>query len=72
MGVTQRLTLESVVETSRRVAEASGRLEKIGLLAALLAMVPAEEIAIAVAYLGSSQNYSRGLPERSSIFSSVW
>jgi DNA ligase 1 len=40
-----------VVETSRRVAETSGRRDKIGLLAALLATVPSPEIEIATAYL---------------------
>jgi DNA ligase-1 len=59
MGVTQKLPLAAVVETSRRVAEASGRLEKIGLLASLLAMVPAEEIAIAVAYLSGTIRQAR-------------
>jgi DNA ligase 1 len=51
-----RLTVKlvSVVETSHRVAQASGRLEKIGLLAALLASVPPEEIEIAVAFLAGS------------------
>ncbi len=40
-----------MVETSRRVAEASGRLDKIGLLASLLRTVPPEEIQIATAFL---------------------
>jgi len=48
------MKLASVVETSRRVAQASGRLEKIGLLASLLASVPPEEIEIAVAFLSGS------------------
>jgi DNA ligase-1 len=43
--------LAEVVETSRRVAETSGRRDKVGLLAALLATVPPDEIAIATAYL---------------------
>jgi DNA ligase-1 len=43
-----------VVETSRRVADVSGRLEKIGLLASLLARLPPEEIEIAVAFLSGS------------------
>jgi DNA ligase-1 len=51
--------LAEVVETSRRVAEASGRLEKIGLLATLLARVPAEEIEIATAFLSGSVRQSR-------------
>jgi DNA ligase-1 len=46
--------LAQVVETSRRVAEASGRLEKIGLIASLLAAVPPAEIEIAVAFLSGS------------------
>ncbi|MBA3346816.1 MAG: ATP-dependent DNA ligase [Gemmatimonadales bacterium] len=45
------MKLASVVETSRRVAESGGRRDKIGLLAALLAKVPQEEIEIAVSYL---------------------
>ncbi|HEU4682322.1 MAG TPA: ATP-dependent DNA ligase, partial [Gemmatimonadales bacterium] len=48
------MKLASVVETSRRVGAASGRLEKIGLLASLLAGVPKDEIEIAVAFLSGS------------------
>jgi len=48
------LKLAHLVETSRRVTEASGRLEKIGLLASLLASVPPDEIEIAVAFLSGS------------------
>jgi ATP-dependent DNA ligase I len=48
------MRLAQLVETSRRVAEVSGRLEKIGLLASLLASVPPEEIEIAVAFLSGS------------------
>jgi DNA ligase 1 len=48
------LKLTQVVETSHRVTAASGRLEKIGLLASLLASVPPEEIEIAVAFLSGS------------------
>ncbi len=48
-----------LVETSRRVAEASGRLEKIGVLASLLGQVPAEEIEIAVAFLSGSIRQQR-------------
>jgi hypothetical protein len=48
------MKLGSVVETSRRVTEVSGRLDKIGLLASLLARVPPEEIEIAVAFLYGS------------------
>jgi DNA ligase 1 len=43
--------LAALAATSRRLAETSGRREKIGLLAALLAQAPAEEIEIAAAYL---------------------
>jgi ATP-dependent DNA ligase I len=45
------LQLSAVVDTSRRVAETSSRLDKIGLLAALLSRVPPAEIEIAAAYL---------------------
>ncbi|HJR17935.1 MAG TPA: hypothetical protein VJ808_13880, partial [Gemmatimonadales bacterium] len=45
------MKLAELVETSRHVTEASGRLEKIRLLASLLSQVPSEEIEIAVAYL---------------------
>ncbi|HEX3235571.1 MAG TPA: ATP-dependent DNA ligase [Gemmatimonadales bacterium] len=48
------LKLASLVETSRRVAEASGRRDKIGLLAALLTTVPPPEIEIATAYLSGA------------------
>ena len=41
------MKLTDVVEASRRVTEASGRLEKIGVLASLLGQAPAEEIEIA-------------------------
>src|SRR5215212_5628032 len=44
----------TVVETSRQVAETSGRLEKIRLLAALLSSVEPEEIEVAVAFLSGS------------------
>ncbi len=45
------MRLCELVETSRRVAAASGRLEKVGLLAELLRRVEPEEIEIAVALL---------------------
>jgi DNA ligase-1 len=48
------MKLELLVETSRRVAEASGRLEKVRLLAALLVTAPPEEIETATAYLCGS------------------
>jgi DNA ligase-1 len=48
------LKLADLVETSRRVTEVSGRLEKIGLIASLLASAPPAEIEIAVAFLSGS------------------
>ena len=48
------MKLNDLVETSRRVAEVSGRLEKIGFIASLLARVPPGEIEIAVAYLSGA------------------
>ncbi|HEV7365552.1 MAG TPA: ATP-dependent DNA ligase [Gemmatimonadales bacterium] len=48
------MKLAALVDTSRRIAETSGRLEKIGLLAALLASVPPDEIEIASAFLSGS------------------
>jgi DNA ligase-1 len=44
----------TLAATSRRLAETSGRREKIGLLAALLAETPAEEVEIAAAYLSGA------------------
>jgi ATP-dependent DNA ligase I len=46
--------LATLVETSGRVAGTSGRLEKIGLLASLLATAPSDEIEIATAFLSGS------------------
>lgn len=48
------MKLAALVDTSRRVTEVSGRLEKIGLLASLLASVPPDEIEIATAFLSGS------------------
>ena len=48
------LKLATVAETSRRVAEAKGRRDKIGLLAALLRDTPVDEIEIAAAYLSGT------------------
>ncbi|MCI0371122.1 MAG: ATP-dependent DNA ligase, partial [candidate division NC10 bacterium] len=48
------MKLAEVVETSLRVSEASGRLDKVDRLAALLARTPAAEIEIATAYLSGS------------------
>jgi DNA ligase-1 len=53
------MKLASVVDTSRRVGEASGRLEKIGLLASLLAAASPDEIEIAVAFLSGSIRQTR-------------
>jgi DNA ligase-1 len=46
--------LAALVDTSLRVTQVSGRLEKIGLLASLLASVPPDEIEIATAFLSGS------------------
>jgi len=51
--------LALLVETSRRVADASGRLEKVRLLAALLVTTPVDEIEIATAYLCGSPRQPR-------------
>jgi DNA ligase-1 len=48
------LKLATVAETSRRVADAKGRRDKIGLLAALLRDAPVDEIEIAAAYLSGT------------------
>lgn len=48
------MKLADLVETSLRVSEASGRLEKIDRLAALLVKTPAAEIEIATGYLSGS------------------
>ena len=53
------MKLAAVVETSRRVTEVSGRLEKIDILASLLGNVPPEEIEIAVAFLSGSIRQAR-------------
>jgi DNA ligase 1 len=45
------MLLAQVVETSRRVAEAAGRRDKIGLLAALLRAAPPEQAGLAASYL---------------------
>jgi DNA ligase-1 len=49
----------AVVETSRRVAETSRRLEKIDLLAGLLRQLDAEEVEIVVAYLSGYTRQGR-------------
>ncbi len=48
------MKLADVVDTSLKVTEATARLEKIGLLAALLGQAPTEEIEVAVAFLSGS------------------
>jgi DNA ligase-1 len=53
------LKLAAIVETSRRVTQSGGRRDKIGLLAALLAIVPPDEIEIATAYLSGSIRQQR-------------
>ncbi|MGH7510525.1 MAG: ATP-dependent DNA ligase [Gemmatimonadales bacterium] len=53
------MKLARLVDTSRQVSKASGRLEKIGLLASLLAAVPPEEIEIAAAFLSGSIRQTR-------------
>ena len=45
--------------TSRRLAETSGRREKIGLIAELFAEVPPEEIEIATAFLSGAVRQDR-------------
>jgi DNA ligase-1 len=53
------LKLAAIVETSRRVTHSGGRRDKIGLLAALLAAVPPDEIEIATGYLSGSIRQQR-------------
>src|SRR4051812_20736682 len=48
------MLLARLVETSRRVAETSGRLEKISQLATLLTQLPPAETEVAVAFLSGS------------------
>jgi DNA ligase 1 len=51
--------LIDLVETSRRVSQVSGRLEKIGFLAELLGKLPPSEIEIAVAFLSGTYRQQR-------------
>jgi DNA ligase-1 len=51
--------LVEIAETSKAVAEVSGRLEKIERLAALLARTGADEIEVAVAFLSGSSRQGR-------------
>jgi DNA ligase 1 len=53
------MRLSEIVETSRRVGEASGRLAKVGHLAALLARCGPEEAASAVALLSGTPRQGR-------------
>jgi DNA ligase-1 len=53
------MLLASLVETSRRVADTSKRLEKIGLLATLLRQVTPEEVEIVVRFLAGQTRQGR-------------
>jgi DNA ligase-1 len=53
------MRLARLVETSKRVSQTSGRLEKIGHLAALLSSLSPEEIEVAVAFLSGSYRQQR-------------
>ncbi len=53
------MRLRELVETSRSVGEVSGRLEKIGRLAALLERLAPEEIEIATSFLSGSPRQGR-------------
>ena len=53
------MLLGAVVETSRRVADTSKRLEKIGLLAALIRQLRPEEIGIVVPFLAGQTRQGR-------------
>jgi DNA ligase-1 len=53
------MKLAALVETSRRVSKARGRLEKIGLMADLLSSVPPGEVEIATGYLCGSVRQAR-------------
>src|SRR5256885_5865286 len=53
------MLLHELVQTSRRVAETSGRLAKIQLIAALLKRAAPEEIEIAIAFLSGSPRQGR-------------
>ena len=53
------MRLADLVQTSRRVAATSGRLEKIKLLAALLQRAAPEEIATAIAFLSGAARQGR-------------
>ena len=53
------MLLHDLVQTSRRVAETSGRLAKIELLASLLARAPQDEIETATAFLSGTTQVER-------------
>ncbi len=53
------MLFHELVQTSRRVAETSGRLAKIDLVAALLKRVGSEEIEIAIAFLSGAPRQGR-------------
>jgi DNA ligase-1 len=53
------MLLANVVETSRRIAETTKRLEKVNLLAGLLKQLHGEEIEIGVAFLSGSTRQGR-------------
>ena len=53
------MKLAELVDTSRSVTQTSGRLEKIGLLASLLAEVPPTEVEIAASYLSGAIRQQR-------------
>src|SRR5438128_11915084 len=53
------MRLDDLVQTSRRVAQTSGRLAKIELLAALLKRAAPDEIATAIAFLSGSPRQGR-------------
>src|SRR5260370_24240064 len=59
IGYPAYMLLADVVETSRRVAETSRRLEKIDLLATLLRQLHPEEIEIVVAFLAGQTRQGR-------------
>src|SRR5688572_25351551 len=53
------MRLAELVATSRAVGESSGRLQKVGRLAALLRNVPATELEMAIAFLSGSARQGR-------------
>lgn len=53
------MKLADLVDTSRRVADTSSRLEKIDALAALLRQLPPDDVEIAVAFLSGSARQGR-------------